>query len=190
MAFLLHLHGYNSSPQSDKVQQTKQWLEQYAPEIELLCPLLSPFPLEAVADITALLETRQEMPIGIVGSSMGGFYATLLAERYGVKAVLVNPAVNPHLLVEKYLGENANYYSGETFVLEPHHIEDFRSLNVETIKKPKNLLVLLQKGDEVLDYRHAEEKYRDCHLQLEEGGDHSFQNYQRQLPAIVKFFTA
>ena len=190
MPFLVYLHGYNSSPSSFKVQQTEQWLKDHAPEIAFHCPALSPFPLKAIEQIHHIIAAQNQTLLGFVGSSMGGFYATWLAEHYQAKAVLINPAVNPHLLVPKYLGENANYHTGETFVLEPHHVDDFKSLELESIKNPENLLVLLQTGDEVLDYRHAEEKYGHSRLVIEEGGDHSFQNYQQHLPNILKFLTA
>jgi len=189
MSYLIYLHGYNSSPNSFKSIETERWVKQYLPNIECCCPALSPFPLEAIDQVESLISERQGKPLGFIGSSMGGFYATWLAEKYHSNAVLINPAVEAYRRVPQYLGENANYHTGETFVLEPHHVAEFESLEVEDIKFPENLHVLLQTGDEVLDYRLAENRYRDCSLIIEQGGDHSFQNYPQHLPAIFDFLT-
>lgn len=190
MPFLVHLHGYNSSPESLKVTQTAQWLLAHAPDVELVCPALSPFPLEAISQVEQILACRDERPIGLVGSSMGGFLATWLAEKHQLRAVLVNPAVHPHRLIQKYLGENTNYHTGEKFVLEPHHVDEFRSLEIPVLQHPKNLLVMLQTGDEVLDYRDAETRYQGCPMVVEPGGDHGFQNYPAHLPDILAFLQA
>ena len=187
MPFLLHLHGYNSSPDSLKVQQTEQWLRQQDLGIELVCPALSPFPCEAIGQIEKILQTRAGRPIGLVGSSMGGFLATWLAQKYQLKAALINPAVRPYRFIERILGPNTNSHTGEQFILEPHHLDEFRSFEVDTLDNPQDFLVLLQTGDEVLDYREAEQKYHDCHLKIEQGGDHGFQHYPRHLPEIIEF---
>lgn len=188
MPFLVYLHGYNSSPLSLKAQQTKQWLKENKPELDFVCPALSPFPLQAIAQIETFIAERTDKLIGFVGSSMGGFYSTLFAEKHDSKAVLINPAVDPHLLVPKYLGQNTNYHTGEPFTLTPQHVHDFLSLQINTLQTPENLLVLLQTGDEVLDYHHAEKKYSGGHFLIEKGGDHSFQNYQQHIPKIISFF--
>lgn len=187
MNLLLFIHGYNSSSLSIKARQTDAWLQKNAPDWQFSCPNLSPFPVEAVDQLKTIIDAADDGPVGLVGSSMGGFYATWLVEKYGLKAVLINPAVEPHRSMSRYLGENANYHTGETFVLEPHHMGDFLALDIETLKDPRQYRVLLQTGDEVLDYRQAEKKYKDCHLVVEQGGDHNFQNYTQHLPAIVSF---
>jgi predicted esterase YcpF (UPF0227 family) len=125
--------------------------------------------------------------VAFAGSSLGGFYATWLAERFGGKAVLINPAVRPHELLEKYIGENINYYTSEHWILNESHIQQFRELDVDCITDPERYLVMLQTGDETLDYRHAVEKYEDCNIELEQGGDHSFIDFENHIDRLLKF---
>ncbi len=188
MSLLLYIHGFNSSPQSHKSQATCQWLQEHHPDVEFKCPQLSNHALEAIGQLETLI-TEYNGEVWLAGSSMGGYYATWLAEKYGLRAVLINPAVRPYLGMGSWLGENANYHTGETWVMEPHHIDEFRVLEVEKLQRPQNFRVLLQTGDEVLDYRDAEQKYRDSEVRIEQGGDHSFQNYERHLPDIYQFLS-
>lgn len=187
---LLYLHGLNSSPQSYKAVQTQIWLAENHPVTPFVCPQLSNMPEEAIADLEERIEAHIDastQPLALAGSSMGGYYATYLSEKYDLRAVLINPAVKPYLGLQQYLGENVNYHTGESWIMEPHHIEQYRALEVEQLLTPENYWTLLQTGDEVLDYRLAEQKYRDGKLTVEQGGDHSFQNYQRFLPEIYQF---
>ncbi|MCV6604437.1 MAG: alpha/beta fold hydrolase [Porticoccaceae bacterium] len=183
---LLYLHGFNSSPLSFKSEATRRWLAQHHPDVQFLCPQLHNYPEQAVAQLEDLIAKCDTAP-AFAGSSMGGFFATYLAEKYALKAVLINPAVRPWRGMHEYVGENANYHSGETWVMEPHHVEQYRQFEVETLTRPKNLWALLQSDDEVLDYRDAEQKYAACKLTVEQGGDHSFQGYERYLPKIYEF---
>ncbi len=125
--------------------------------------------------------------LSLAGSSLGGFYATWLAEQYNCPAVLINPAVNPHVLLEKYLGENTNYYTAESWVLKQAHIEQFRKLNIENITNPHRYLLMLQAGDETLDYKQALRKYAGCHSIVEQGGSHEFSGFERYLDKILSF---
>jgi predicted esterase YcpF (UPF0227 family) len=183
---LVYIHGFNSSPASLKARQTEQWLSSRSLDIPFFCPALKSEPDKAIAQLEALIMSL-ENPVGLIGSSMGGYYATWLSEKYDLKSVLINPAVKPYEFMVDYLGENANYHTGERYILEQRHVDIARTLDVERIKKPENLWVLLQTGDEVLDYRQAEKKYAHCALTIEQGGDHSFQHYEQHLPAIINF---
>lgn len=118
---------------------------------------------------------------------MGGYYATWLAEQYSLRAVLVNPAVMPYKLMLDYLGENANYHTGERYVLEQKHVDEVHRLEVRTPLHRDRYWVLLQTEDEVLDYRQAEARYDGCRMTIEQGGDHSFQHFERFLPDIFDF---
>lgn len=187
---LIYIHGFNSSPASLKAKQTAGWLSVNAPEIPYICPALSSKPDLAIEQLNTLIDSTIESspgPVGLIGSSMGGYYATWLGEKYGLKAVLVNPAVRPYEFMLGCLGENANYHTGERYILEPKHVDVAKSLEVDSLKNPKNYWVLLQTGDEVLDYRQAEAKYADCDLTIEQGGDHSFQRYEQHLSSIIEF---
>lgn len=184
---LLYIHGFNSSPGSAKARQTRQWLAENHPNIDFLCPFLSPFPLLA----TAALEAQMTAPtvIGLIGSSMGGFYATWLAEKYSRPAVLVNPAVAPWQGRDYLLGDQENYHTGEVHRIEQRHLDELERFEVAHLSEPSQFMVLVQTGDEVLDYRQAERKYAECKLIVEQGGDHGFQHYENHLPKIMKFLT-
>lgn len=189
MATLLYIHGFNSSPQSLKAQQTRSWLTAEHPEIAFRCPFLSPYPELAMAELEAELATLAD-PVYLVGSSMGGFYATWLAARRSARAALVNPAVRPWLGRDYLLGPQANHHTGAIAHIEQRHLDALRNWEVDPLPRPQDLLVLLQTGDELLDYRLAEDKYRACRLVVEPGGDHGFRGFERHLPTIYEFFTA
>ena len=187
MSVLLYLHGFNSSPQSKKAVETARWMVKNTPSVKFICPQLSPFAFDVMSQLRAIIEAYIPQPIYLVGSSMGGFFATCLAEQYNLPAVLINPAVNPGSGLHSWLGENKNYMTGEPWVFKPEHIEEYVRLNPEKIKRKQNYKLLLQTGDEVLDYRHAQQKYRGCCMITEAGGDHSFIDYARHLPANIEF---
>ena len=185
---LLYIHGFNSSPGSAKAEQTDAWLKSQHEGVEFVCPFLSPFPKVAVAQLeTAMAQMHDHDDVWLVGSSMGGFYATWIAEMYGCKAVLINPAVAPWQGRDYLLGNQENYHTGEVHFITQYHLDELERFEVATLSEASRLMVLVQSGDEVLDYRQAVVKYADCRLIVEQGGDHGFQNYDNQLPDIMKF---
>jgi predicted esterase YcpF (UPF0227 family) len=190
MPTLLYLHGFNSSPESKKAQQTRRWYEQNAPEIEFICPALPPYGDAAMGLLKKLVNDRPSGSVSVIGSSMGGFFATCLVEQYSLKAVVVNPAVSPGRGLQGWLGENANYSTGEKWLFEPQHIDEYRRLDPPEIKNKNKYLVLLQSGDEVLDYRDAQQRYSGCKINLESGGDHSFIDYDQHLKNIHQFLVS
>ena len=159
------------------------------PAIKFICPQLSPYASDVMSQLRAIIEAYLPQPIYLVGSSMGGFFATCLAEQYNLPAVLINPAVNPGSGLHSWLGENENFVTGERWIFEPEHIEEYVRLNPEKIKRKQNYKLLLQTGDEVLDYRLAQQHYQGCQIEIETGGDHSFVDYQRHLPENMEFLT-
>lgn len=155
---------------------------------QLEIPEIPPVPAEAIKMLMDRVKDSQKThKVVFAGSSLGGFYATWLAERFNGKAVLINPAVRPHVLLEKYLGENVNYYTSEHWVLDEIHIQQFRDLDIEHITQPERYLVMLQTGDETLNYQQAVEKYADCNLVIEEGGDHAFVDFEKHIERLLKF---
>lgn len=185
---LLYLHGFNSSPQSFKARQTAAWLAEHHPDVNFICPHQPPYPDRAVAAIRDACQGVAWSDTLVMGSSMGGFYATWVANTYGCKAVLINPAVTPWLGREYLLGEQTNYHTGEVCTFTQADIDAFQNYGVAAIRSPGRIRVLLQTGDEVLDYRLALDFYRDCKVTVEQGGDHGFQGFERFLPDIIEFW--
>jgi uncharacterized protein len=182
---VVYLHGFNSSPLSLKACQFLEYCEQH--QIDGVVPPLSYDPNVAIKTAADCL-THPTLADLVIGSSLGGYYATWLAERYGVKAVLINPAVLPHqMLGAGFLGPQKNHYSGETYEFTNAHVAALADLAVITLSKPSNVLLLAQTGDEVLDYRHAVRYYAGATQEISEGGNHSFEGFAEQLPRIMAF---
>jgi len=190
MQHILYLHGFLSSPQSVKAQATKAYFEQHHKNITLHVPALSNYPSEVEAQLLALIEGTPaliENGLRLIGSSMGGYLSTFLLEKFGGKAVLINPAVQPYELLQHFIGTHQNPYSGEQFDIVESDIDVIKALDTTELKEPNRYKVMLQTDDETLDYRLAESKYAKSNLLIEEGGDHSFVGYENHLPAIAEF---
>lgn len=186
---LLYIHGFNSSNRSEKAIQTAKYIEQHYPELDFHQPQLPTNILEAMALLESITQEakQQQQALRFIGSSLGGYFASFLAEKYGGKAVLVNPAVKPYDLFEEFLGAQYNPYTNEHYQVLPQDREAVAQFDTHVIKHPDRFLVLLQTGDEVLDYRQALHKYHCCELYVEPGGDHSFVGYELQLTNICRF---
>lgn len=190
MSPILYLHGFLSSPNSLKASQTRAYLQQHAPEVKFVCPELSNSPSELEAQLNGLLADNPELlrdGLKVIGSSMGGYLATWLVEQHGGKAALVNPAVKPFELLQHYLGDHVNPYTNKRFILTTDDIDHIRRFYKPQVSHPERYKVLLQTGDETLDYREGVAHYEGAELCVEEGGDHSFVNYPAHLPAIMAF---
>ena len=184
MAGLVYLHGFNSAPQSHKAQVLGRHMASLGLGDRYACPTLPPAPLEAIAAAEAAIA---KLPgATLVGSSLGGFYATHLAEKHDLRAVLINPAVTPQADLESYLGEQRNLYTGAAYELTREHLAQWRSL-VTPALRPDRYLLLVETGDEVLDYRHAVARYAGAEQVVIEGGDHALQSFPRQLDRILAF---
>lgn len=187
---LLYLHGFLSSPQSAKARLLGDYLSRRNSGVHYRVPALPEEPDAALAAAEAALHELQaagHAPVGLVGSSMGGFYATVLAERHGLRAVLVNPSVQPQLSIHRYFGALTNPYSGRRFTLDSCHAEALAAMAPAAVSRPEQLWLLVQSGDEVLDYRAALGFYAGCRQTVEAGGDHAFQGFERYLPDLLKF---
>ena len=184
---IIYLHGFLSSPKSVKAQATLEYVNETYPDIEMLVPELPNYPAPAKALIESLVEEFQGRELRFIGSSLGGYLSSYLVENFGGKAVLINPAVRPFELLADYLGEQTNPYTNQVFHLEASHMDDLREMNTPQLSNPAAFKVLLQTGDEVLDYHQAVLKYEGADVVVEEGGDHSFIGYERHLPSILDF---
>ncbi|MCP4948153.1 MAG: esterase YqiA [Aestuariibacter sp.] len=190
MSAVLYLHGFLSSPLSVKAQQTRRYLSEQYPDIEFVCPELSNHPAQLQEQLLTLIAQNPALTqdgLKVIGSSMGGYLSTWLMEKFGGKAALINPAVRPFELLASYLGDHINPYTNKQFTLQQSDIEHIKQLYVPVITNPGHFKVLLQTGDETLDYRLAVEHYQGADVVVEEGGDHSFVNYDQHLPAIMAF---
>ncbi|XOV80693.1 MAG: YqiA/YcfP family alpha/beta fold hydrolase [Aestuariibacter sp.] len=184
---LIYLHGFLSSPQSVKAQQTKEFWQKQYPDIQFFCEQLPYHPEPTKEMLHELMHQHEGEHIGFIGSSLGGFLASYLVEHFGGKAVLINPAVTPYRVLAEYLGEHVHPYTQESFELSEQHMQYLKTMDTPKLQQPENYWVLLQTGDETLDYKEAEQKYRDSKLTIEQGGDHAFQGYERFLPDIFAF---
>jgi len=185
---LLYIHGFNSSPGSHKALVMREYCQQHRPDIKVVVPQMACYPRQASEQLEDLVQRYQhDYHIGLVGSSLGGYLSTWLNSLYGYKAVLVNPAVRPYELLADYLGEQVNPYTDEKYWLKAQHMTQLKQLEVAQLAHASDFWLLQQKGDEVLDYRQAVEKYQACLQTVEEGGDHSFINFERYPEQIIKF---
>lgn len=182
---LIYIHGFNSSPDARKAQLTWEYLRDRGVAINFLAPQLSVYPAEAYQQLCAMIEEGVK-PVTLIGSSLGGFYATALAEKYDLRAVLINPAVRPWQMSGLFIGEHEQPHTGERYTLTAGHMRELEALDVPAPGKPLNLMVMLQTGDDALDYRQAVEKYSTCRLFVEGGGSHTFEHYERYLPDIMQ----
>ena len=184
---VIYLHGFLSSPQSQKAAQSLEYVKANHPDLTIEIPQLANYPNDALAIIEQLVAEHKGKKLRFIGSSLGGFLSTFMVEKYSGKAVLINPAVRPFELLVDFLGEHINPNTQQPFLLEKKHIDELRQLDTPTLSSTSDYWVLLQTADETLDYRQAETKYQDYKLSIEQGGDHSFQDFQRFLPDIFRF---
>lgn len=183
---IVYLHGFLSSSGSRKAVDTGAWMAQLGLQDHFHCPDLLHTPQAAAMQIQQVFASLQGERICVVGSSLGGFYATWAAEEFGCSAVLINPAVRPYDLLADYIGPQQNYITGEIHLIENSFADELRAIE----RKPSDLgqyWLLVQTGDETLDYRDAIHYYQGCKQTILEGGNHSFIDYTAQLPQIWNF---
>ena len=189
---IAYLHGFNSSPASVKGQLLGRAIDALPPAArpEYFLPQLSPRPREAVAAVGRWIErTAPEgaRRITLVGRSLGGFYATHLAERYRARAILINPAIRPDIDLSAYVGRQRNLHTGEEYELRSADVSDLAAFAVERIVEPERYLLLVQSGDELLDYRLAVRFYAGAWQFVRGGGDHGYQDFAAQIPLVLRF---
>ncbi|HEX6708399.1 MAG TPA: YqiA/YcfP family alpha/beta fold hydrolase [Albitalea sp.] len=185
---LLYLHGFRSSPQSTKARQVGAWVAAHRPDVQWWCPQLPASPQEAVDLIVAGTAAWPTQRMAVIGSSLGGFYATVLAERIGCRAVLLNPAVEPARDLAAQVGETTAWHSDERFFFRPEFVDQLKALRPAAITRPQRYLAVIAKGDEVLDWREMSARYAGCAMRLVEGGDHALGDFaEAHLDAVLDF---
>ena len=186
---ILYLHGFRSSPASIKARMLAAHMQARGLGELFRCPTLPPAPAEAIAlleDEITRIRAAGHAPT-LVGSSLGGYYATWLAEKHNLRAVLVNPSVVSYLSLAPYLGEQTNLYTGERFLFTEEHIDQLRALEPPARLDPHRYWLLVETGDEVLDYRQAVERYAGARQTVLAGGDHGFSRWADYLDEVLHF---
>ncbi len=181
---IAYLHGFNSSPASFKAALIQAEAGRRAPEATFLAPQLPHSPAAAAALLSDLV--REHPHVVLVGSSLGGYYATWLAERFALRAVLLNPAVRPYELLAAHIGRQKNFHSGEEYDFTAQHVVELRALEVDVIT-PRRYLLLAASGDEVLDYRIAVARYRGACQLVIDGSDHGLSNFADYVGEVLDF---
>lgn len=184
---LLYLHGFRSSPQSFKAQRMAAWMARHRPEVDWLCPQLPPSPRAAIDLVEAATAAWPADAAAVVGSSLGGFYATVLAERRGWPAVLINPAVEPARDLARHIGETTAWHSDEKLYFRAEYIDELVALRPAALTRPERYFAVIAQGDEVLDWREMAARYAGCAQRVLEGGDHALSDFDAHLPAILAF---
>jgi uncharacterized protein len=187
MRKILYLHGFNSSPSSMKASSLKAYLEGKGMGGAYRCPELPHRPAEAMRVMESLVEGAHADELTLIGSSLGGFYATHLTEKYGFKSVLVNPGVFAHASLKPYIGPQTNLYTGAKYEFTQQHVDELAALAHPRPNRLDRYWLLVETGDETLDYREAVQFYRGARQLVIQGGDHGFQAWTRLQPAVVEW---
>ena len=185
---VLYLHGFRSSPQSTKAQQVARVMATQFAHLTWWCPQLPPSPKAAAQLIQAGTAHWPAHRMAVIGSSLGGFYATWLAAQRGCKAVLLNPAIDPARDLAKYIGEQSTWHNpAERFYFAPEFVDELRALEVGPMPHPERLWALIAKGDEVLDWREMTARYPGSPQVVMAGGDHAISTFETYLPQVIEF---
>ncbi len=185
---LLYLHGFLSSPASNKARMTAAAVARHHPSVTWLCPMLAASPKQAMAEVLQAIEHWPREAMGIIGSSLGGFYATWLSERLGCKAALLNPAVRPARDLAPHVGEQTLWHEPDIhFVLEPNYIDELRHMELPGITRPERYFAVIAKGDEVLDWQEMYAHFSGASIKLLADSDHALSDYEQHVDEVLEF---
>ena len=185
---LLYLHGFRSSPQSFKARWMAAWVVRHRPGLVWACPQLPPSPAAALAGIRALAADWPVATTGVIGSSLGGFYATIVAESLACRAVLLNPAVDPARDLAAHIGRQTMYHAAdESFDFSAQYVDELAAMAPPTpLAHPENILAIIAKGDEVLDWREMTARYAQGPVKLIAGSDHGLSDFESHVPDLLR----
>lgn len=185
---LLYLHGFRSSPRSTKATKVGAWIAANRPDVVWWCPQLAASPAAAMRDVFAGIERWPRERTGIIGSSLGGFYATVVAERHGGRAVVLNPAVDPARDLAQAIGTTTAWHSDAPFEFRAEYVDELRALApAAELSDPERYFAVIATGDEVLSWREMRARYASCRLRVIEGSDHALSDFDQHLPAVLAF---
>ena len=188
LARLLYLHGFRSSPQSFKARWMAGWVAAHRPDLDWACPQLPPSPAAALAEIRRLTAGWDPATSAVIGSSLGGFYATALSQELGCRAALVNPAVDPARDLAAHIGRQTMYHSAdESFDFCAEHVDELRAMTPPApLAHPERILAIIAKGDEVLDWREMVARYAHGPMKLIAGSDHGLADFAVHVPMLLE----
>lgn len=185
---LLYLHGFGSSPLSNKARLMAATVAQRHPRVFWACPALNASPKQAMIEVLSAIADWPKDTMAVVGSSLGGFYATWLAERLGCKAVLLNPAVYPARDLGAYIGQNKFWHDPhQSFLFDPAYVDELRAQEIAHISHPERYFAVIAKGDEVLDWREMTTHYPSVKRKLLPTGDHALSDFEQHLDEVLGF---
>lgn len=184
---ILYLHGFRSSPQSKKATQLRRALAARGRGDEFACPQLPASPRAAIEEAQRAVDGVQREQVNLIGSSLGGYYATWLAEQLGCRAVLLNPAIQPYDDLRNFLGSQPVYFSDATIDMKPEYLDELAALDVPRISRPERYFLLAATGDEMIDWRTMVAKYAGCRQRVIEGSDHSISDFATYLDEVLAF---
>ncbi len=184
---ILYLHGFRSSPLSFKARLVGERLQALGRGADYVCPQLPASPRQAIALAQRLMQDQSPEKLVLIGSSLGGYYATWLAEQAGCRAVLLNPAVKPPQDLERYVGVSTTYHSNEPFEFRREYIDELRALAVPRITRPERYFLVAATGDEVLDWRDMTAHYPQARQRIIDGGDHGLSGFADYLDEVLAF---
>lgn len=185
---LLYLHGFGSSPSSNKARMMAASVARRHPRVVWACPALSASPKQAMVNVIDTIANWPKDTMAVVGSSLGGFYATWLAERLGCKAVLLNPAVHPARDLGAYIGQNKFWHDPQqSFLFDPTYVGELRAQEISHISQPERYFAVIARGDEVLDWREMTAHYPGVKVKLLPSGDHALSDFDQHLDEVMRF---
>jgi uncharacterized protein len=184
---ILYLHGFRSSPGSRKALQIRDALAARGRADDYLCPQLPASPRLAIDLLLAAARLEDPGRLALVGSSLGGYYATWLAEQLGCRAVLLNPAITPYVDLKNHLGPQPVFFSDASIDMKPEYLDELRALDTPRITRPERYFLVAATGDEVIDYRTMVARYAGCRQRVIEGSDHQIQDFARYLDEVLAF---
>ncbi len=184
--YIAYIHGFLSGPNAVKANILQNYLKDKSDFI-LLRPDFPDTPKEAFLYLDDYFKSYKEDEVALVGSSMGGFFATVLSSKYNFKASLINPCVHPQNYFEALIGDHVNECTNRKFTLTKDMLLVLKDLDSKINFDKNRINVYLQKGDEVLDYKIAKDFYKDCPMFIQDGGCHTFENFEKILDNIINF---
>ncbi|MGO4380516.1 YqiA/YcfP family alpha/beta fold hydrolase [Pseudoduganella sp. RAF53_2] len=184
---ILYLHGFRSSPLSMKARMVGERMAQLGRADEYLCPQLPASPKLAMAQTMEMVRGFPAQELAIVGSSLGGYYATWMAEQIGCRAVLLNPAIVPQISLDQHVGVTTEYHSDKPFEFKREYIDELHALTVGQITRPERYFLIAATGDEVLDYRDMAAHYPGARQTVIQGSDHAISEFADYVDEVLAF---